>query len=105
MRRRWRTVIALSVLGILCAQAQQSMSMLVGTYTDGGSRGIYSYRFDQATGEATLQDSLALRNPSFLTISHDGGLVYAVSETNDGKASLNIHKDIHVSRAVCVQFY
>ena len=62
--------------------------MLVGTYTDGGSRGIYSYRFDQETGEATLQDSLALRNPSFLTISHDGGLVYAVSETNDGKYAL-----------------
>lgn len=87
--RRLKTVIVLSVIGIICAQAQRQMSMLVGTYTDGGSRGIYSYRFNQETGEAVLLDSLAMRNPSFLTISHDGGLVYAVSETNDGNASLN----------------
>ena len=89
MEKRLKTFLVLTVLGICCAQAQRQLSMLVGTYTDGSSIGIYSYRFNQETGQATALDSLALRNPSFLTISHDGGLVYAVSETNDEKASLN----------------
>lgn len=89
MKRRLKTFYFLFVLGICCAQAQQQLTMFVGTYTDGGSKGIYSYHFNQETGEATLLDSLSLRNPSFLTISHDGSLVYAVSETNDEKASLN----------------
>ncbi len=63
--------------------------MIVGTYTDGGSKGIYTYRFDQKTGASEPLESLTLRNPSYLTTSSDGQLVYAVSETNDGKASLN----------------
>ena len=64
--------------------------MFVGTYTYGGSHGIYSYRFNQETGEAEVLDSLAMRNPSYLTLSGDRQLVYAVSETNDDEASLNI---------------
>lgn len=70
--------------------AQESVTMLVGSYTYGGSRGIYSYRFNQVTGEAEALDSLAMTNPSYLTISSDGRLVYAVSETNDASASLNV---------------
>ena len=70
-------------------QAQEKVMMIVGTYTDGGSKGIYSYYFNQETGEAEALNSLALKNPSYLTISTDGRLVYAVSETNDEKASLN----------------
>ena len=72
-----------------CVQAQEKVMMLVGTYTYGGSKGIYSYYFNQKTGEAEALNSLALTNPSYLTISHDGRLVYAVSETNDERASLN----------------
>lgn len=64
--------------------------MLVGSYTYGGSKGIYSYRFNQATGEAEALNSLEMKNPSYLTISPDGRMVYAVSETNDASASLNI---------------
>ncbi len=70
--------------------AQESVTMLVGSYTYGGSRGIYSYRFNQVTGEAEALDSLAMTNPSYLTIAADGRLVYAVSETNDASASLNV---------------
>jgi len=64
--------------------------MLVGTYTYDGSHGIYSYCFNQQTGQALLLDSLAIRNPSYLTVSDDGQTVYAVSETNDADASLTI---------------
>ena len=63
--------------------------MLVGTYTDGDSKGIYTYSFNQETGDVEALSSLALKNPSYLTVSRDGGRVYAVSETNDDKASLN----------------
>ena len=77
------------LLSVCCSQAQEKVMMLVGTYTDGGSKGVYSYNFNQETGEAEALNVLALKNPSYLTISHDGRLVYAVSETNDDKASLN----------------
>lgn len=71
-------------------KAQETINLLVGTYTDGSSCGIYSYRFDQSTGRVVaLLDSLPIRNPSFLTIAPDRHHVYAVSETNDQNASLN----------------
>ncbi|MBO4801068.1 MAG: lactonase family protein [Bacteroidaceae bacterium] len=69
-------------------QAQEKVMMLVGTYTDGSSRGIYSYSFNQETGEATALNALTTRNPSFLTVSPDRRRVYAVCETNDDEASL-----------------
>lgn len=72
------------------SELHPSLMMIVGTYTDGGSRGIYSYRFNQVTGEAEVLDSLEMRNPSYLTVSGNGRLLYAVSETNDGEASLNV---------------
>ena len=83
-------------LCVCCMQAQEKVMMLVGTYTDGGSKGIYSYSFNQKTGDAEVLSSLSLKNPSYLTVSHDGGQVYAVSETNDDHASLNtIRLDPH----------
>lgn len=78
----------LSCIGIV--QAQEVEMMFVGTYTDGGSKGVYSYRFNQETGEAKVLDSLEMRNPSYLTLSRDDRLIYVVSETHDEKASLNI---------------
>ena len=86
-----RTIILLSSIIMMAGNimAQQTINLLVGTYTDGSSCGIYSYRFDQMTGRVVgLLDSLALRNPSFLTIAPDKRHIYAVSETNDQHASL-----------------
>lgn len=57
--------------------------LIVGTYTDGESEGIYQLQFNQDTGE--LSDSLLVtkvENPSFLTYSPDKKHLYAVSETN-----------------------
>lgn len=87
---RPKALLSLAVLGIVCASAQQYISMAVGTYTDGGSHGIYTYRFNQDTGEARVLDSLAMVNPSYLTISADKRHIYAVRETGDGQASLNV---------------
>lgn len=86
-----RTIILLTSIIMMAGNimAQQTINLLVGTYTDGSSCGIYSYRFDQMTGRVVgLLDSLALRNPSFLTIAPDKKHIYAVSETNDQHASL-----------------
>lgn len=92
-----RNIVLGAVLALLtltgCAvgdrQEEGGLTMLVGTYTDGGSHGIYSFRFNQETGSCETLDSLAMKNPSYLTLSSDGQLVYAVSETNDEQASLN----------------
>ena len=52
----WMTL--LSCIGTM--QAQETVMMVVGTYTDGGSRGVYSYRFNQETGIAEVLDSLEM---------------------------------------------
>ena len=87
---RLKTIITLFLLATCSIHAQQQVSMAVGTYTDGGSKGVYTYRFNQDTGKAELLDSLEMKNPSYLTISNDKRYIYAVSETDVSQASLNI---------------
>lgn len=82
--------LLLMLIGLVGSiHAQERVTMLVGTYTGGGSKGVYSYRFNQSTGDAVILDSLEISNPSFLTIAPNKQIVYAVSETNDAHASLN----------------
>ena len=88
-KMRLTTLFTLWLGFCFCMQAQERVTMLVGTYTDGSSKGVYSFFFDQENGKAVLQDSLSLKNPSFLTVAGNGRRVYAVSETNDDQASLN----------------
>jgi len=90
MRKLLFIPLAAMLLGACTPQTQEPVTMLVGTYTYDGSHGIYSFCFNQATGQAQLLDSLSMRNPSYLTIAQDGQTVYAVSETNDADASLAI---------------
>ena len=65
------------------------IAMLVGTYTDGGSKGIYTFRFNQETGVSTALNSFELPNPSYLAVSEDGQFVYAVSEMDGKQAAVN----------------
>lgn len=52
----------LSAIALLClagcshttSHKKELLTMLAGTYTDGGSHGIYSFRFNQDTGESEL---------------------------------------------------
>ena len=85
-----KNIIFVLLCQVCTMQAQDDIMMLVGTYTSGSNKGIYSCRFNQTTGEAEVLDSLEIRNPSYLTVSNEGSMIYAVSETNDEKASLNI---------------
>lgn len=70
------------VISLLSCTSNE-VSLLVGTYTDGKSEGIYQLQFNQDTGE--LSDAVLVtkvENPSFLTYSPDKKHLYAVSETN-----------------------
>jgi 6-phosphogluconolactonase len=61
--------------------AGKPLTVYVGTYTDGTSRGIYRFTFDPATGSAT-EPVLAVeaQNPSFLALHPSGRFLYSVGE-------------------------
>lgn len=75
-------------LGAVPARAQDAATatggpiydLLVGTYTNGKSHGIYVYRFDSSTGQATPVSSVETVNPSYLVVTPDHRYVYAVNE-------------------------
>ncbi len=61
----------------------KNKTLFVGTYTENGSEGIYSYSFDSKTGDISQQKLAAkMGNPSFLKISKDKAYLYAVEETD-----------------------
>jgi 6-phosphogluconolactonase (cycloisomerase 2 family) len=58
-----------------------SFDVLVGTYTSGKSKGIYSFRFNAVTGDLQpLAAPAETVNPSYLVVSPDNKFVYAVNE-------------------------
>lgn len=75
--------LALTLLTIV-SQAQNKVTMLVGTYTYSTSKGIYNYQFDQETGDATLLKETEINSPSFLTYSKERGIVYCLSQERGG---------------------
>ncbi|HLX65376.1 MAG TPA: beta-propeller fold lactonase family protein, partial [Puia sp.] len=65
----------------------QQYYLFVGTYTEGspasrGSKGIYVYRFNAATGDATPVSTAMTDNPSYLAIAPGGKFLYSVNETH-----------------------
>lgn len=89
--------IGLLAMGLSACQTStrpeiDEVTMLVGTYTDKGSEGIYTFRFNQNTGEATPLATFRVTNPSHITLSADGEKVYAVTETADSSAVLNAYR-------------
>ena len=61
-------------------EAEQELTMIVGTYTSGDSKGLYSFRFNEENGTATALSEAEVENPSYLVPSADGKFIYAVSE-------------------------
>ncbi|MGX5819475.1 lactonase family protein [Chitinophaga lutea] len=67
---------------------EKSPFLLIGTYTNGKSQGIYLYRLNPATGEYKPAGvATGVKNPSFLTASANKQLVYAVNESAPGGAN------------------
>lgn len=89
-----RLIIALSALflPLMGIRAQENLELIVGTYTDGASKGIYSFDFNQHSGTVKALHSLNIENPSYLTLSKDGNHIYAVSEKNDTTATVSTVK-------------
>jgi 6-phosphogluconolactonase len=59
------------------------LTVYVGTYTDGSSRGIYRLTFDPESG--TMSDpvlAVETKNPSFLALHPSGRFLYAVGEVS-----------------------
>ncbi len=65
-----------------------SVTAYAGTYTGGGSRGIYRFALDGESGALTDPILAAeTENPSFLTFHPSGGVLYAVNEVARGAVS------------------
>ncbi|WP_291914672.1 lactonase family protein [Chitinophaga sp. CB10] len=107
---RYATLSAFALLpfGLIYGQQkhkQQHMSdktsdqpyLLLGTYTNSGqSKGIYVYKFNTQTGEATPVSEAATSNPSYLAVSPDRHFVYAVNE-DGGPGSVSSFAFDHAS--------
>jgi 6-phosphogluconolactonase len=82
-----RTAAALSVGALLAGGPGWAAGywMYAGTYSTGGSQGIYAYRFDAGSGKITPAGVAAVTsNPSFLLVHPNGKLLFAVNEDGSG---------------------
>ena len=77
------SVVAMAALaGVVVAQSREVL-VYVGTYTGAASKGIYAFRFNQATGALTSIGLVAeTPSPSWLVASPSGKFVFAANETN-----------------------
>lgn len=76
-----RQLFIILFLAFTACTTHQPLTLMVGTYTDAESRGIYRTQFDPATGTFSPAELVVeVDNPSYLALSKDGELLYAVSE-------------------------
>lgn len=84
-----KLLFLLSMLpAILNAQSKtpSTYDLLIGTYTQNGSEGIYVYRFYTESGRlAYLNRTTGIDNPSYLCVSKNGKFVYSVNEVGDDR--------------------
>src|SRR4051794_36215717 len=87
MTRREFGVVSAAAAGTLTA-ADKEQLVYIGTYTRGGSKGIYVYRFNPTTGKlAEVGLAAETQNPSFLYVSSNGKRLYSVGEDKQGSVS------------------
>lgn len=64
--------------------------LLIGSYTNGKSEGIYTYHFNPTDGSVRFESvAKNIINPSYLAVSADQQFVYAVNESADGKGAVS----------------
>lgn len=85
-----KTFLLFAVLALPEVNAMaQKYNLLIGTYTNGKSEGIYVHSFDASTGKVRyLNKATGISNPSYLAISKDRKHVYAVNELGEGKGAV-----------------
>lgn len=82
--KRLSIILPILLALVACTKEPSGLTMLVGTYTDSGSKGIYSYSFDEATGEFSPLTITEIANPSFMAVTPDNKTVFAVTEQQSG---------------------
>lgn len=90
------TLLLISMLSSACTSTKRNnssneaeLTMLVGTYTSpDGSKGIYTYRFNEEDGSYVPLEVAETSNPSYLALSEDGRYVYAVNENEGDDAAV-----------------
>ncbi|MEI6946507.1 lactonase family protein [Paraflavisolibacter sp. H34] len=79
-----RSLFFFLLFSISLGAAAQNFYLFVGTYTAKGSKGIYVYRFNAATGEAEwVSNTDSVVHPSYLAVTPDGRQVYSVNATSN----------------------
>lgn len=90
MKIRWLSIgilLALAAPIVMTPQTKGDLLIYIGTYTGKGSKGIYAYRLDPATGKVSeIGLAAEVSSPSFLAVHPNRKFVYAVSETDQGGA-------------------
>ncbi len=87
MNRTWKSLLSASLMTLMIDA--HAATLLVGSYTDGQSQGIYRYQFDSKTGHIDPKPLQVVKSvsPSWLVLSADQRLLFAVNETKQGHAS------------------
>jgi 6-phosphogluconolactonase len=90
MRIGWG-LLAIIVLSALAHGAEYRV--YVGGYTNGGSKGIYQFHFDTATGKLTpVGLAVETRSPSFLVEHPSHRFVYAVNEDTNSVSAFSVDR-------------
>ncbi|WP_240635074.1 lactonase family protein [Pseudomonas hunanensis] len=87
MNRTWTSLLTASLMTLTISA--HAATLLVGSYTDGASQGIYRYHFDDKAGQIgpTPLQVVQSVSPSWLVLSADQRQLFAVNETPQGHAS------------------
>ncbi|WP_178082398.1 lactonase family protein [Pseudomonas sp. AFG_SD02_1510_Pfu_092] len=87
MKRIWTSLLSASLMSLTIQG--HAATLLVGSYTDGASQGIYRYQFDEKAGriDPAPQQVVQSVSPSWLVLSADQRLLFAVNETAGGQVS------------------
>ncbi|MFJ7882962.1 lactonase family protein [Pseudomonas sp. NPDC096917] len=92
MKLKWLPLLMASSVGAMSAYAAPGgdVELLVGSYTQGKSQGIYRLQFDSESGHITPQPLQVFKsaNPSWLTLSKDQNQLFAVNENGQGQADV-----------------
>lgn len=87
MNRTWTSLLTASLMSLTISA--HAATLLLGSYTDGASQGIYRYHFDDKAGQIgpTPLQVVKSVSPSWLVLSADQRQLFAVNETPQGHAS------------------
>lgn len=67
--------------------------LLIGTYTDASSEGIYTFNLDKDLLRADHVGTLKTPSPSYLALDEERSLLFAVNETNDQPSLISARMD------------